>query len=129
MSGWRGRWLQDAILTCALAIITTTQMAELDQAFGFTHTANAEIEHSWLLLVIRNRYQPGNMRLETYLETVGRGKLILPLYKEMMKNFPQARFRAKRVFSAGTPRSYHPTVQAAVSIAIVTSRRRCGELR
>jgi len=73
------QWLQ--FLNHMPATLTTAQMAELDQAFGFTHTANAEIEHSWLLLVIRNHYQPGNARLETYLETVGRGKLILPLYR------------------------------------------------
>jgi leukotriene-A4 hydrolase len=109
------QWLQ--FLNHMPTTLTTSQMAELDQAFGFTHTANAEIEHSWLLLVIRNHYQPGNVRLETYLETVGRGKLILPLYKEMMKT-PAGAVQAKRVFALARP-VYHPTVQAAVD-AIVT---------
>jgi hypothetical protein len=92
-------------------------MAELDQAFGFTQTGNAEIEHSWLLLVIRNHYQPSYVRLESYLETVGRGKLILPLYKELMKT-PAGTVQAKRVYGLARP-VYHPTVQAAVD-AIVT---------
>ncbi len=108
------QWLQ--FLNHMPATLTTSQMADLDQAFGFTHTANAEIEHSWLLLVIRNRYQPANVRLETYLETVGRGKLILPLYKEMMKT-PAGAVQAKRVFALARP-VYHPTVQAAVDAIV-----------
>lgn len=108
------QWLQ--FLNHMPATLTTAQLAELDQAFGFTHTANAEIEHSWLLLVIRNHYQPGNGRLETYLETVGRGKLILPLYKEMMKT-PAGAVQAKRVFALARP-AYHPTVQAAVDAIV-----------
>jgi leukotriene-A4 hydrolase len=86
--------------------LTAGQMADLDQAFGFNRTANAEIAHSWLLLVIRNHYQPGEARLETYLETIGRMKLIVPLYKEMMKT-PAGATRAKRVYAVASA-VYHP---------------------
>ena len=34
------------------------QLADLDQAFGFTRTANAEIASSWFVLVIKSAYQP-----------------------------------------------------------------------
>lgn len=109
------QWLQ--FLNHMPAALSTAQMAELDQAFGFTRSGNAEIEHSWLLLVIRNRYQPGDVRLETYLESVGRGKLILPLYKEMMKT-PAGAVQAKRVYALARP-VYHPTIQAAVDAIVV----------
>ena len=43
------------------------QLAELDQAFGFTTDANAEIAASWFVLVIKSAYQPGYARLEEFL--------------------------------------------------------------
>jgi hypothetical protein len=94
-------------------------MSDLDRTFEFTKTANAEIGHSWLLLVIRHQFQPGNARLETYLETIGRRKLIEPLYEEMMKT-PGGAVQAKRVFAVARS-GYHPETAAAVD-AIVNGK-------
>jgi leukotriene-A4 hydrolase len=94
------------------AALTVKQMSDLDQACGFTKSQNAEIEHSWLMLVIRNNYQPGNARLEQYLQTVGRRKLIVPLYEELMKT-PSGAETAKRIFTKAKP-GYHPTTAAAI---------------
>lgn len=80
------------------ASVSSKQLAELDQAFGFTRTPNAEIARSWLILGIRNNYQPSFTRLEDYLKTVGRGKLIKPLYEELMKT-PAGSAFAQRVFA------------------------------
>ena len=44
------------------------QLADLDQAFGFTRSANAEIASSWFVLVIKSAYQPSYARLEEFLE-------------------------------------------------------------
>jgi len=88
------------------------RMSELDQAFGFTKSQNAEIEHSWLMLAIRNDYRPSNARLEQYLESIGRRKLIVPLYQELMKT-PAGALTAKRVFDKAKP-GYHPTTVAAI---------------
>src|SRR6266853_778278 len=68
------------------APLRAEQLGSLDQAYGLTRSQNAEIEHSWLVLVIRNDYQPSYARLEQYLTTVGRRKLIAPLYVELMKS-------------------------------------------
>jgi leukotriene-A4 hydrolase len=97
--------------------LSTKQMADLDQAYGFTKSQNAEIEHRWLLLVIRNNYQAGNSRLEDYLMTIGRRKLIAPLYTELMKS-PAGSTLAKRVYTKARP-GYHPETQHAID-AIVT---------
>jgi leukotriene-A4 hydrolase len=99
------------------AVLSAQQMTSLDQAFGFTRSRNAQIEHSWLKLVIRNRYQPGYARLEEYLETIGRRKLIAPLYEDLMKT-PSGTEIAKRVFAKAGP-GYHPETAAAID-AIVT---------
>jgi hypothetical protein len=97
------------------ATLRTAQLAELDKAFGFTKSPNAEIAHSWFKLVIENGYQPAYGRLEEYLTTIGRRKLIAPLYGELMKSAPGA-LVAKRVFAEARA-GYHPeTVKAIEAI-------------
>jgi hypothetical protein len=78
------------------------QLNELDQAFGFTRSANAEIASSWFVLVIKSTYQPSYPRLEEFLETNGRETLLAPLYAELMKT-PGGEALAKRVFALARP--------------------------
>jgi leukotriene-A4 hydrolase len=99
------------------ATLRAQQLSELDQAFGLTHTQNAEIESSWLELVIRNDYRPGYARLEEYLKTVGRRELVAPLYIELMKT-PAGGQLAKRVYAVARP-ELQPQSVAALD-AIVT---------
>jgi leukotriene-A4 hydrolase len=97
------------------AALSAKQLGDLDQAYGFTRSQNDEIERSWLDLVIRNNYQPGYARLEEYLKTIGRRKLIAPLYADLMKT-PSGTEFAKRVFAKARP-GYHPdTVKAIEAI-------------
>jgi leukotriene-A4 hydrolase len=96
--------------------LSAKQMADLDQGYGLTRSQNAEIEHRWLLLVIRNNYQPGNVRLEDYLMTIGRRKLIAPLYSELMHS-PAGTALAKRVYTKARP-GYHPETQGAIDAIV-----------
>jgi hypothetical protein len=98
------------------AALSGEQLGRLDQAYGLTRSQNAEIEHSWLMLVIRNNYQPGYARLEEYLTTVGRRKLIAPLYVELMKT-PTGSETAKRVYAKARP-GYHPETVAAIDAIV-----------
>jgi aminopeptidase N len=98
------------------AELTTAQVAELDQTFGFARSANAEVVQSWLLLAIRHQYQPGYVRLEEYLKTIGRRKLITPLYREMMKTSAGAT-QARRVYALARPH-YHPSAAAALDAIV-----------
>ena len=98
------------------AQLSTAQIAELDQAFGFARSANAEVVQRWLLLAIRHQYQPGFARLEEYLKTIGRRRLIAPLYVEMMKT-PAGATQARRVYSLARPR-YHPSAAAAIDAIV-----------
>jgi aminopeptidase N len=98
------------------AALTASQLKDLDQAFGFNRTANAEIGRSWFLLVIRNGYQPGYVRLEEYLQTIGRRKLIAPLYQELMKT-PAGAAQAKRVYALARP-GYHAATAAAIDTIV-----------
>jgi aminopeptidase N len=99
--------------------LTGAQLAELDRTFAFTKTANAEIGRSWFLLVIRHQYQPGYARLETYLQTIGRRRLITPLYEELMKT-PGGTAQARRVYALARP-GYHPETASAID-AIVNAK-------
>jgi leukotriene-A4 hydrolase len=98
------------------ATLSAKQLGDLDKAYEFTHSQNAEIEHRWLVLVIRNNYQPGYPRLEEYLKTIGRRKLIAPLYTDLMKTTSGAEF-AKRVYAKARP-GYHPDTVAAIDAIV-----------
>jgi hypothetical protein len=95
--------------------LTAAQLGDLDKTFGFTKSPNAEIAHAWFKLVIVNDYQPGFAHLEEYLKSIGRRKLIAPLYEALMKT-PSGIAVAKRVFAQARP-GYHPeTVKAIEAI-------------
>ena len=68
------------------------------------------------MLVIRNDYQPSYARLEQYLTTVGRRKLIAPLYVELMKS-PSGSAFAQRVYAKARP-GYHPETVAAIDAIV-----------
>jgi leukotriene-A4 hydrolase len=99
------------------ATLPASQLADLDKAFGFSKSPNAEIAHSWFKLVIANDYQPSFPRLEEYLNTVGRRKLIAPLYEALMKT-PSGAVVAKRVFAKARP-GYHPETVKAIEAIVV----------
>jgi leukotriene-A4 hydrolase len=97
--------------------LSVKQLESLDKAYDFTRSRNDEIEHSWLKLAIAANYQPSYARLEDYLKSIGRIKLIAPLYAELMKT-PSGTEFAKRVYDKALP-GYHPDTVAAIG-AIVT---------
>lgn len=94
------------------AQLSEKQLKELDQAFGLTKTGNAEIAHVWLLIAIRNKYAAAYPRLEEYLISIGRQKLIKPLYEELVKT-PEGKQRAKSIYAKARA-GYHPIAQTSV---------------
>ena len=104
--------------------LSAAQMADLDKAFGFTKSPNAEIAHSWFKLVIVNDYRPSFPRLEEYMKTIGRRKLIEPLYAGLMKTSAGTEV-AKRVLTKARP-GYHPETVKAIE-AIVEPKEAASE--
>ena len=87
------------------------KMTALDAAFGLTDSKNNEIAHSWLLMSIRNWYEPALPRLHDYLISIGRNKLVRPLYRELSKT-DEGKALARKAFKIAKP-GYHPlTVKA-----------------
>ena len=99
--------------------IGTDQLAQLDNAYGFTGTANGEIAQRWYPLVVANGYTQANDAIAAFLQRVGRRKLIVPVYTELAKTEAGLAF-AKDVFAKAKP-GYHPltvgTVQALLDAA------------
>jgi len=92
--------------------MTPEKMAELDRAFKFTQTGNSEILDEWLLIAVRNHYEPAYPRLEEFLISVGRRKYVKPLYTEMAKT-PEGKARAAAIYKTARP-GYHPITASTV---------------
>lgn len=85
---------------------TVAQMQALDAAFKLTQTGNNEIAHVWLRAAIKADYKPAFPRLEQYLISIGRRKLIIPLYN-LLAQTPANKAWAIEVFKKAEP-GYHP---------------------
>jgi leukotriene-A4 hydrolase len=87
-------------------------MGELDRAFNLTRSGNSEIAFQWLLMSIRNQYEPANARLDEFLLSVGRRKFIRPLYQELAKT-PGGKARAMEIYRRARP-TYHPIAVTSI---------------
>lgn len=91
--------------------LNTSQLVELDGAFNLTQSHNNEIAHSWLLISVNNWYEPAFERLHEYLVSIGRNKLVKPLYKALSQT-PEGKKMAQKAFAEAKD-AYHPlTVKA-----------------
>lgn len=88
------------------------KMASLDAGYGLTKSGNDEILQQWLLMAIRNHYEPAYARLDEFLTHVGRRKYIKPLYEELVKT-PEGKSRARAIYTKARP-GYHPMAQATI---------------
>lgn len=89
--------------------ISAENMARLDREFGLTKSQNSEIAHAWLKLSIVKKYEPARDRLRNYLLTIGRNKLVSPLYRELAKTPDNLKW-AREVYEQAKP-GYHPLTQ------------------
>ncbi|MBK6370130.1 MAG: M1 family metallopeptidase [Flavobacteriales bacterium] len=85
--------------------LSDAQMHELDAAFGFTKSANSEILAAWFEQSIRNDYDPAFAEMDVFLNTVGRRKFLVPLYKEMLRT-EKGRLMAQTIYNSARP-NYH----------------------
>lgn len=84
------------------------RIRQLDREFDLTNVGNSEIAHEWLLMAIRSSYGAAYPRLTNYLQSIGREKLVKPLYEELIKS-DEGRARASAIYQVARP-TYHPIV-------------------
>ncbi|CAB0151633.1 Aminopeptidase N [Pseudidiomarina piscicola] len=89
--------------------ISSTNMQRLDSDYNLTASSNAEIAHAWLKLAITKKYEPARDRLRSYLLTIGRNKLVSPLYRELAKTPDNLKW-AREVYEQAKS-GYHPLTQ------------------
>lgn len=85
--------------------MTERQLNELDAAFAFTSSGNAEVLVAWLEDCIRNDHDPAYARLDQFLNTVGRRKYLLPLYTGLIAT-EKGRLMARAIYKNARP-NYH----------------------
>ncbi|KRG70387.1 M1 family metallopeptidase [Pseudoxanthomonas dokdonensis] len=88
------------------------QLAQLDAAYHFTGTANGEIAMRWYPLTVRSGYAEANPEMQAFIERVGRRKLIMPIYDELVKT-PEGLAMAQESFARAKP-GYHPITTGSV---------------
>jgi leukotriene-A4 hydrolase len=97
--------------------ISNQRMASLDKAFNLTKSSNAEVAHAWYLLALRSGYDVVYPAMANYLESIGRRKLIVPLYKELTTSAKGKRW-AQAVYKKARP-GYHPLAQGTVDAILL----------
>lgn len=92
--------------------VSPERMAALDAQWKLTATGNSEIAHAWFRVAIRNAYAPAAAAIERYLLQIGRRKLIVPLYEDLLKTAEGSR-RAKAIYARARA-GYHPIAQVTL---------------
>ncbi|MBU2972156.1 M1 family metallopeptidase [Pseudoalteromonas sp. C2R02] len=94
-------------LTSLPLSLSLKQLKELDSNFKFTSSKNAEIAFAWFTVAIRNKYQAALPAVDKYLNRIGRGKFVRPLYKSLKSagynDIAQSIYQSARS-------GYHPSI-------------------
>ena len=96
------------------------QLAALDAAYHFTGTPNGEIAQRWYPLAVRSGYTQANEAIAAFLSKIGRRKLIMPTYNELVKT-PDGLKLAEDTFAKARP-GYHPITTGSVEEAIAKAK-------
>ncbi|HEV8692960.1 MAG TPA: M1 family metallopeptidase [Lysobacter sp.] len=101
--------------------LKTEQLTALDAAYHFTGTPNGEIAQRWYPLAVRSGYTAANDAISAFLQRVGRRKLIMPTYKELVKT-PAGLKLAEETFAKAKP-GYHPITTGSVEATIAEAKK------
>lgn len=91
--------------------LSIKKMTELDGEFNLTQSTNAERAFAWYMLAVSNGYQPIYPALDKHLSSIGRRKLIVPLYKALITNGKKD--WAQNVYLKARP-GYHSLAQGTI---------------
>ncbi|RDZ27355.1 M1 family metallopeptidase [Lysobacter silvisoli] len=100
--------------------LSVDQLKALDAAYKFTGTPNGEIAQRWYPLAVRSGYTQANEALGAFLQRVGRRKLVMPTYNELVKT-PAGLALAEQIFAKAKP-SYHPITTGSVEAVIAKAK-------
>ncbi|MBO9711593.1 M1 family metallopeptidase [Sphingomonas sp.] len=93
---------------------SAARLKELDETLGLTGSSNAYVLSAWSELAIANRYEPALPGVERLVTHVGRGLLIYPVYRALVKQGDWGKPLAGKYF-AEAKAGYHPVAAAGVA--------------
>ena len=94
-------------------------LAKLDAAYKLTGTSNGEIAMRWYPLALRSGYSAALPQAQAFIEKVGRRKLIMPIYAEMVKT-PEGLPAARESFARARA-GYHPITTGSVEALLAAA--------
>jgi aminopeptidase N len=100
--------------------LSPEQLADLDAAFHFTGTANAEIAQRWYPLTVRSGYTKARPAIAEFLGRIGRRKLIMPTYAALAAT-PDGKAFAQQVFDKARA-GYHPITIGSVEQTLAAGK-------
>ncbi|MCC2546319.1 M1 family metallopeptidase [Hymenobacter sp. BT175] len=98
------------------ADLSLAQLQELDDAFTFTSSTNAEILTAWFPRALAAGYEPVNGPLRQFLTRVGRRKFLVPLYKALLAT-PDGHARARQLYAEARP-NYHSVATSTFDVLV-----------
>ncbi|KRA82055.1 aminopeptidase [Lysobacter sp. Root667] len=100
--------------------LSVDQLKALDAAYKITGTPNGEIAQRWYPLTVRSGYTQANSAIAAFLQRIGRRKLIMPTYSELVKT-PAGLKLAEETFAKAKP-GYHPITTDSVEAVIAKAK-------
>jgi hypothetical protein len=100
--------------------LSVDQLKALDAAYKITGTPNGEIAQRWYPLTVRSGYTQANTAIAAFLQRIGRRKLIMPTYSELVKT-PAGLKLAEETFAKAKP-GYHPITTDSVEAVIAKAK-------
>ena len=97
--------------------INAERMADLDAQFHFTGAGNCEIADAWYELAVRRKYTVAYAEMDKFLNSVGRRKFLMPVYKAMMQTGQEN--MAKDIYSRARS-GYHYVAQNSLDELVGT---------
>ncbi|HEU4455657.1 MAG TPA: M1 family metallopeptidase [Longimicrobium sp.] len=97
--------------------MTAARLAELDRAFNLSRQGNSEILFAWLMIAVRNRYEPALPALEAFLTGQGRRKFVRPLFAALMEQGEWGQANARRIYARARP-GYHQVTSGSVDAIV-----------
>jgi aminopeptidase N len=93
---------------------TPARLKELDETLGLSASNNAYVRSAWAELAIANLYEPALPSIEAFVNHVGRGLLIYPIYKDLMAQGDWGKPIARKFYEEAKA-GYHPGAAAGVA--------------
>ncbi len=103
-------------LTAVPPTVTASQLEAIDAAYHLT-TGNAEILMHWLPLLINADVERATPVIESFLTTVGRRRMVTPVYQALIAKNERWRALARSIFVKAGP-LYHPLTRDAIAALV-----------